>query len=71
MVYPYYRHQKGLREYLTKNKIYVAKYWPNIGERSGKDNLEADLAEFLLPLPIDQRYGEEEMNYIIETIKNF
>jgi hypothetical protein len=71
MVYPYYRHQKGLREYLIKNKIYVAKYWPNVGERSGKDSLEADLTEFLLPLPIDQRYGEEEMNYIIETIKNF
>jgi len=29
------------------------------------------LTEFLLPLPIDQRYGEEEMDYIISTIINF
>lgn len=71
MVYPYYCHQIGFREHLIKNDIYVAKYWSNVGEWAGKDSLEADMAEFLLPLPIDQRYGEEEMNYIIETIKNF
>lgn len=71
MVYPYYSHQKGLREHLIKNKIYVAKYWPNVAEWAGRDSLEADLAEFLLPLPIDQRYGEEEMEYIIDAIKRF
>lgn len=71
MVYPYYSHQKGLREYLIRNKIYVAKYWSNVVEWAGKDSLEADLAEFLLPLPIDQRYGEEEMEYIIDAIKSF
>lgn len=71
MVYPYYSHQKGLREHLIKNKIYVAKYWPNVTEWAGRDSFEADLTEFLLPLPIDQRYGEEEMDYIISTIINF
>lgn len=71
MVYPYYSHQKGLREHLIKNKIYVAKYWPNVTEWAGRDSLEADLTEFLLPLPIDQRYGEEEMEYIIDAIKSF
>lgn len=71
MVYPYYSHQKGLREHLIKNRIYVAKYWPNVAEWAGKDSLEADIAEYLLPLPIDQRYGEEDMDYIISTIINF
>ena len=71
MVYPYYCHQKGLREHLIRNKIYVAKYWPNVTDWAGKDSFEADLTEYLLPLPIDQRYGKEEMDFIINVIKNF
>ena len=71
MVYPYYCHKEGLRQHLIDNKIYVAKYWPNVEEWAGKDSVEADLAEYLIPLPIDQRYGKEEMDYIIDTTKNF
>ena len=71
MVYPYYCHKEGLRQHLIDNKIYVAKYWPNVEEWAGKESVEADLAEYLIPLPIDQRYGKEEMDYIIDTIKNF
>lgn len=71
MVYPFYCHQKGLREYLIKNKIYVAKYWPNVADWAGKDSLEADFAEYLLPLPIDQRYSEDEMDIIVSYIINF
>lgn len=71
MVYPYYCQKEGLRQHLIGNKIYVAKYWPNVEEWAGKDSVEADLAEYLIPLPIDQRYGKEEMDYIIDTIKNF
>jgi len=71
MVYPYYCHKKGLREYLISNKIYVAKYWPNVVEWAGIDSFEADLADNLLPLPIDQRYNEEDMDIITRTIINF
>ena len=73
MVYPYYCTKAGLRNHLIKNHIYVAKYWPNVEEWTGKDkdSVEADLAEHLIPLPIDERYGEEEMKFIIETIRNY
>lgn len=71
MVYPYYCHKKGLRQYLIKNHIYVAKFWPNVSEWSSSESQETDFAEYLLPIPIDQRYGDEDMNFIIETIKNF
>ena len=70
MVYPYYCHKKGLRQYLIKNHIYVAKFWPNVSEWSSSESQETDFAEYLLPLPIDQRYSDEDMNFIIETIKN-
>lgn len=71
MVYPYYCRKEGLRQHLINNKVYIAKYWNNVIDWTRKDSLEADLAENLLPLPIDQRYGKEEMEFIIDTIKSF
>ncbi|SEW24228.1 hypothetical protein SAMN04487827_2277 [Prevotella sp. khp7] len=69
MIYPYFVSEDGLREKLIENKIFVARYWPNVLAWTTKENLEYLLALQMQPLPIDQRYGEEEMNYILETIQ--
>ena len=69
MVYPYLAPMKGLREKLIENKIFVACYWPNVLEWTTPDNIDYLLASQMQPLPIDQRYGEEEMKRIIEIIK--
>jgi len=69
MVYPYLASVKGLREKLIANKVFVARYWPNVMEWCDSDDLEYQLAENVVCLPVDQRYGEEEMNRIIEIIK--
>lgn len=68
MVYPYLAPVKGLREKLIENKVFVARYWPNVLEWSTKDDIEYLLAYQMQPLPIDQRYGEEDMNRIITLI---
>lgn len=68
MVYPYLVPEKGLREKLIGNKIFVARYWPNVLEWTSKDEIDYLLAYQMQPLPIDQRYGEEEMRKIIEII---
>lgn len=60
----------NMRTELIKNKIFVAKYWPNVEQWAGENALETWMANNILPLPIDQRYGEEDMNRIIKTIKN-
>lgn len=70
MVYPYFTPVKGLREKLIENKIFVARYWPNVLDWTTKDDIEYLLACQMQPLPIDQRYGKEEMNKIIEIIKS-
>ena len=70
MVYPYLVPEKGLREKLIENKIFVARYWPNVMDWTTKDDIEYLLAYQMLPLPIDQRYGEEEMLRIIDLVKN-
>lgn len=70
MVYPFLSSFKGLREKLIENKVYVARYWPNVLDWTLKDNLEYLFAYQLQPLPIDQRYNENDMNVIIDLINN-
>lgn len=69
MVYPYLVPKKGLREKLIENKIFVARYWPNVLEWTTKENIEYLIAFQMLPLPIDQRYNKYDMDYIIRMIK--
>lgn len=69
MIFPY-RVSDGqrLREHLIRNKIFVAKYWPNVESWAGEDAIETWMANNILPIPIDQRYGVEDMQKIINTI---
>ena len=67
MVYPYLTSINGIREKLIDNKIFVARYWPNVLEWTKNEDLEYLLAYQMQPLPIDQRYGEEEMKRIISV----
>ena len=70
MVYPYRVPVEGLREKLIENKIFVARYWPNVLEWAKPEDVDYLLAYQMQPLPIDQRYGEEEMERIIKLIAN-
>lgn len=70
MVYPYMTERNNLHNILIKNKIFVARYWPNVLEWTKKDDIEYLLAYQMQPLPTDQRYGEEEMRRIIEIINH-
>lgn len=70
MVYPYLvDNGKEMKAKLIENKVFVATYWPNVLKWAQKDSFEYNFTNNLLALPIDQRYGEEEMNRIIEIIK--
>ena len=70
MIFPYASETgQKLRKYLIENKVFVAKYWPNVDEWSGNDSLETWMANHILPIPIDQRYGRKDMKRIIELIK--
>lgn len=43
-------------------------YWPNVLEWCDENDIEYKLMKNVLPLPCDQRYGEEDMNKIYELI---
>ena len=69
MVYPFLAPIKRIRERLIENKVFVARYWPNVLEWTTEKDIEYLLAFQMQPLPIDQRYGERELNRIIKLIK--
>ena len=68
MVYPYFIKNNKIRDKLIQNRIYVAKYWPDIEKLHPLNSYEKHLQNYLLPLPIDQRYNEQDMKIILEVI---
>ncbi|MGI6161403.1 MAG: hypothetical protein ACOYJD_05165 [Christensenellales bacterium] len=50
---------------LLANKIYIPTLWPEVEEGFEP---ETGFAKNILPLPIDQRYGKEEMERIIDIL---
>lgn len=68
MIYPYIGDNK-LRQYLIKNKIFIATYWQDLEKWCNKNSFEIHLRDSLVAIPIDQRYEIDDMNKIIEIIK--
>lgn len=68
MVYPFITTDSQLRHRLIENKVYVATYWPNTLDWCDKNTTEYSLTQQLIPIPIDQRYGESDMKMIVELI---
>ena len=59
----------AVRKELQKEKIYIPTLWPNVLEECPLDSLEYHYAADILPIPVDQRYGIEDMKYLVEVIK--
>lgn len=59
-----------IRKQLQQMKIYIPTLWPNILEECEPDTLEYKFAAEILPIPVDQRYGIEDMEYLVEVIRS-
>lgn len=70
--YPYY-HPDGvlLRKALAAQKIYVPTNWSVLLRTCPEDSLEYRWSSDILPLPVDQRYGADEMRRIAEAIREY
>ena len=68
MVYPFLTNDPDLRQRLIDNKVFVATYWPNVLDWCTPSDTAYKMTQRILPLPIDQRYGNEDMKRIIELI---
>lgn len=68
MVYPFRIDNATLRSRLIDNKIFVAKYWSKEGNACMDSALAENMANTIIPLPIDQRYDVDDMYRILEVI---
>ena len=66
--YPFYT-ENGIeiKRKLAEKKIFIPTLWPNVLDFEGCD-WEKSLAQNILPLPIDQRYGSEDMNFMLNEV---
>ena len=58
-----------VRKQLQQMKIYIPILWPNVLEECETGTLEYKFAADILPIPVDQRYGIEDMKYLVDKIK--
>ena len=59
----------ALRKKLQAEKIYIPTLWPTVFEVTDKESLEYKMAKNILPLPIDQRYGINDMEYLVKKLE--
>lgn len=67
-VYPLLVAIPNLREKIVSKKIYVPQWWKYLLTEVPDTSVEAWLSKWLLPLPIDQRYSERDMEEMSEII---
>ncbi len=66
--YPLVTAIPGLRDELIDAGIALPLFWPEVLETCPPDSAESRLARRLLPLPLDQRYGEADMEQLLHLI---
>lgn len=69
MVYPFLIVKENIKQLLIQNNIYVATYWKEVLQYTAPNWFEHRLTQYLIPLPIDQRYSISEMQHIVHTLK--
>lgn len=58
-----------LRSELIARKVYVPTLWPNVLRECEPASAAYRLAHDIVPLPVDQRYGPEEMAMLVEAVR--
>ena len=67
--YSYLENGHKIRKSLAKKKIYIPTLWPNVLSDTSKESIDYKYLANILPIPCDQRYGTDDMRYIINSLK--
>lgn len=69
MCYPFLPDVPIAHQALWERKVFVPQYWPEVSARpAGGFARERRLAAELMPLPIDQRYGPDDMSAMCDRV---
>ena len=68
-MYPLYiDNGEDVRKQLQAKKIFIPTLWPAVFNLCNENDVEYDMAKNILPIPVDQRYGIEDMDYLVKEI---
>ena len=70
MVYPLVIEDDSVIQRLFAAKHFQGRWWGYISQEQPVGSFEHWIASNIIPLTIDQRYGKEEMDYLVSVIKN-
>lgn len=70
MVYPLVVEDDELIQRLFKAKHFQGHWWSYICEEQPEGSFEHWISRYVIPITIDQRYGKEELDYLVNIIKN-
>lgn len=70
MVYPLLVEDDNLLSKLLQHKHFQGHWWSYLLDEVEKDSFEYWMSRYVIPVTIDQRYGEEELRYIRQLIEN-
>lgn len=68
LCYPFLSEDDTLRQKLLARRVFTPTYWQDALKRLSPDAPEAAMVHRIIPLPIDQRYGTEDMSRMLEMI---
>ncbi len=58
-----------VRKRMQKAKVYIPTLWPDVFDYCGKGEQAYQMARDILPLPIDQRYCIQDIEYMMEVLQ--
>lgn len=71
-MYPFLVENSGrIREKMAQVGIYIPVLWPSVLEEEECSTIAYQYARNILPLPCDQRYGLEDMEYLINEMSYY
>jgi len=71
MVYPLVVEDDGLLPYLQQHKLFQGHWWSYLLDEVPPGSMEYWLSRYVIPITIDQRYGEEELRYTERLIRGY
>lgn len=71
MVYPLVIEEDELLPFMLKNKIFQGHWWGYVRKEVPENCFEHYLSRYIIPITIDQRYGEKELEYTYNLVKGF
>jgi hypothetical protein len=70
LCYPYAAERPGLRRALLERRVFVPSYWPEVLGRAARQSVEEYWVTSVLPLPCDQRYGDDAMTRMAGLVQS-